>query len=540
MSSKRLAITLLLPAGLFACFAGCEVGPDYHPPQVTVRPDFAEAPSTRPVSASIDKWWTVFHDPELNSLIDRGINNNLDLQAAESRLRQARAERGIAESALYPTANVGAGYQIGRGSKNVIIPAGAFGGTSGSTLASPLVQPAAIAAQPAIQAAVAPVASSSAASSGSSSGAGVPLSPIGLGGLPGTETQLYQAGFDASWEIDVFGGARRGVEAADADTAAALEDRRAVMVSLVAEVARNYIELRANQRKMQIATDNLHSQEETLDLTRSRQKAGFATDLDVARQSAQVAATASTIPAYDALVRQSMHQIAILLGEDPDQLSDELSTDSAIPPSPPQVPVGVPVELLRRRPDIRRAEREVAAASARIGVAEAELYPQFSLTGQFGLDATKPYRLVNWDSRYFAINPTISWPIFDAGRIRSNIAAQKEVAVQAALNYQQTVLQALGEVEDSLASYRDEQLRYKALQDSVDASQQAFDLARQQYQRGVIDFLTVLDAQRTLFEAQTVAVESQGAISTDLVSLYKSLGGGWDMDQVNSSNKKTD
>jgi outer membrane protein, multidrug efflux system len=540
MSTKRLAITLLLPACAFAWIAGCEVGPDYQPPKVTVRPDFVEAPSTRPVSASIDRWWTIFHDPELNYLIDRAIKNNLDLKAAESRLLQARAQRGVAESALYPTANVGAGYQIGRGSKNVIIPAGAFGGSSGSTAASPLIQPAAIAAQPAFQAAMAPVASSSSASSGSTGGASAPLSPLGLGGLPGTETQLYQAGFDASWEIDVFGGARRGVEAADAGIDAAREDQRAVMVSLVAEVARNYIELRANQRKMQIATDNLHSQEETLDLTRSRQRAGFATDLDVARQAAQVAATASTIPAYDALCRQSMHQIAILLGEDPDDLTAELSAESEIPPAPPQVPVGVPVELLRRRPDIRRAEREVAAASARIGVATAELYPQFSLTGQFGLDSTKPYQLVNWDSRYFAINPTVSWPIFDAGRIRSNIAVQKEQAVQAALNYQQTVLQALGEVEDSLASYRDEQLRYKALCDSVDASQQAFDLARQQYQRGVIDFLTVLDAQRNLFEAQTVMTQSQAAISTDLVSLYKSLGGGWETEQADSSGKKID
>jgi outer membrane protein, multidrug efflux system len=523
MSCKRILFGVVLPAGILGWIAGCEVGPDYHPPQVNVRPDFAEAPSTQPVAASIENWWTVFNDPELNSLVDRAIQNNLDLKAAESRLRQARAQRGVVASQLYPTANVGAGYQIGRGSRNVVIPLGAFGGSSGSGLASPL-------AQPDIRPAVTPsVASGSTASSGSATGADVPLSPLGLGGLPGAETQLYQAGFDASWELDIFGGVRRGVEAADADTAAALEDQHAVMVSLVAEVARNYIELRAAQRQMQIATDNLHSQEETLDLTRSRQKAGFATDLDVARQSAQVAATASTIPAYDAMVRSSIHQIGILLGEDPDQLLDELSAASAIPPTPPTIPVGVPVELLRRRPDIRMAERQVAAASARIGVATAELYPQFSLTGQFGLDATKPYRLINWDSRYFAINPSVSWPIFDAGRIRSNIAAQKEVAVQAALNYQQTVLQALGEVEDSLASYRDEQLRFKALSDSVDASQQAFDLARQQYQRGVIDFLTVLDAQRSLFEAQTVMTQSQGAISTDLVSLYKSLGGGWEM-----------
>jgi NodT family efflux transporter outer membrane factor (OMF) lipoprotein len=513
---KKLALSLM---GLLLA-SGCEVGPDYKAPEVTVRPAFAEAASTQPSAGDLAalKWWEAFGDAELNSLISRAMESNLDMQEAESRLRQARAQRGVVGADLWPTANVSAGYQNGRGSKNVVIPQGAFGFASPTT-ARPIATPALV------RAAGTPATVSAPSLPDSAAG----LNPLGQGGLPGVETQLYQGGFDASWELDIFGGNRRAVEAADAVTGATIEDRRDILLSLEAEVARNYVELRLAQRQLQIAADNLHDQQETLKLTQSRYRAGFVTDLDVARQAAQVAATAATLPAFEAEVRHSIHQMGILLGEDPDALTDELEAGAPIPPAPPAVPVGLPVELVRRRPDIRRAERELAAASARIGVATADLYPKFSLTGSFGVDSSNLNNLVEWNSRYFAINPGVSWPIFDAGRIRSNIAVQKELARQAALDYQQTVLMALGEVEDALANYRLEQIRRRALADSVEASQQAVDLARQQYQRGVIDFLAVLDAQRDLFEAQTVLAESDGAVSTDLVAIYKALGGGWEM-----------
>lgn len=499
--------------------AGCEVGPDYHPPQITVKSAYGEpttAPSATAAPTALIQWWSGFHDPELNGLIQRAIQNNLDLKNAESRLRQARAQRGVVGSELFPTVNTSAGYQNARGSKNVAIPLGAFGGAA-TPAATPTVRPAAV---------------SAAAQGGSASVAStpsVPLSPLGQGGFPGAETELYQAGFDATWELDVFGGVQRSIEAADADTAAALEDRRDLLVSLVAEVARNYIDLRSFQRQMQIATDNLRSQQETLELTRSRYRAGFVTELDVAREAAQVATTAATLPALDASIRLSIHQLGILLGQDPDALAAELTVAAPIPPAPPAVPVGVPADLLRRRPDIRRAERQLAAATARIGVATSDLYPKFTLTGSLGLDSSKVHNLAEWSSRYFALNPGVSWPIFDAGKIRSNVTVQKELAQQAATNYQQTVLSALKDVEDALAAYRTEQLRRNALADAVDASQQAVSLARQQYQRGVVDFLVVLDTQRSLFEAQTVLAQSDSAISTDLVALYKALGGGWEI-----------
>jgi outer membrane protein, multidrug efflux system len=515
--------------------SGCEVGPDYQAPKITVAPSFGEAATTQPDHSvngnRVDavRWWRGFNDPELNSLIDRATVNNLDLRIAESRLRQARAQRGVVGSALWPEINADGGYQHARGSKNVVIPVSAF--TSGSGGASPAISSANPTATPALVTSGGGGSGGTAAVS-SSAPPGGPQSPFGNGGFPGVTTDLYQAGFDASWEVDVFGGQRRADEAADADTAAAMEDRRDVRVSLLAEVARDYIQLRAAQFEAQIARQNLHDQQDTLELTRSRYKAGFSTQLDVARQAAQVASTAATLPMLEASVRQMIHALGVLLGQDPDSLSAELSASAPIPPVPPEVPVGVPADLVRRRPDIRRAERQLAAASARIGVATSDFYPKFSITGSFGLDSSRVHQLFDWNSHYFALSPGVSWPIFDAGRIRNNVEVQKELTRQAATSYQSAVLNALREVEDAMASYRTEQLRHRALADAVDASKEAADLARQQYDQGVIDFLQVLDAQRVLLEAQNVLAESDSSISLDLVSLYKALGGGWDAQPV--------
>jgi NodT family efflux transporter outer membrane factor (OMF) lipoprotein len=523
--------------------SGCEVGPDYQAPKITVAPSFGESATTQPADAvngnRVDavRWWREFNDPELDSLIDRATRNNLDLRLAESRLRQARAQRGVVGSALWPEINAGGGYQHARGSKNVVIPVAAFSGGSGGATpaissASPTATPAFVTSGGTGGGAAASGAAGGSVGAGSAAPPGGPQSPLGEGGFPGVTTDLYQAGFDASWEVDVFGGQRRADEAADADTAAALEDRRDVRVSLLAEVARDYIQLRAAQFQARIARQNLHDQQDTLDLTRSRYKAGFSTQLDVARQAAEVASTAATLPALEASIRQMIHALGVLLGQDPDSLSVELSKSAPIPPVPPEVPVGVPADLVRRRPDIRRAERQLAAASARIGVATSDFYPKFSITGSFGLDSSRVHQLFDWNSHYFALSPGVSWPIFDAGRIRNNVEVQKELTRQAATSYQSAVLNALREVEDALASYRTEQLRHKALADAVDASKEAVDLARQQYDQGVIDFLQVLDAQRSLLEAENVMAESDSNISLDLVSLYKALGGGWDTQVV--------
>jgi len=527
--------------------AGCEVGPNYQPPKPNVRPSFSEIPTaTQPSQvvaepANPRKWWTTFHDDELNRLIDRAVAGNLDLQVAESRLREARLGAIIAGARLSPDLNVDGGYNHARGSKNITIPAGAFGGGGSSSA------PKAPAAAPAVrtrgpQAAdalvITPASGSGGASSGGSAAIGAPakglgpLSPLGQGGLPGVTTDVYQVGFDSSWEIDVFGGLRRGVEAAQADVSAAQEDQRSVLVSLMAEVAQNYIELRGIQRQDSIARENLGIQQDTLELTKSRYKNGFATQLDVARQTAEVATTAARIPPLEYEAHQRIHALGELLGKDPDELETELADQQPIPPPPPTVPVGLPSDLLRRRPDIRRAERQIAGASARVGVATADLFPKFELTGMLGLDSTKPKNLFNYSSRYYSIVPGVTWPIFSAGRIESQIKVQDEEQQQSILNYQETVLSALREVEDSLSAYRTEQLRQRSLAEAVTSSRQALELARQQYQQGVTDFLTVLDTQRSLLTAQDSLALSDRAVSTDLVALYKSLGGGWEEDQA--------
>ncbi|HXE56283.1 MAG TPA: efflux transporter outer membrane subunit, partial [Tepidisphaeraceae bacterium] len=517
------------PLGALAalCVAGCTVGPNYQPPKIDPGRSFAEIPSqstTQPSRAreqpvQIDRWWETFHDPELNSLIERAVKSNPSLAQAEARIRQARYERIVAGAAELPNINAEGGYQHARGSKNIVFPLSAFGipGRGGGGTARGKEAPSRV-DQPAGSTNV-PV--------GAPPPGGAPLSPLGVGGLPGASTDLFQAGLDASWELDIFGGVRRSVEAANADYQAAIEDRRDVYVTLMAEVALNYVELRGYQRQVAIAHDNLHVQQQSLALTEDRYHAGVTTQLDVSRAQAQVATTAAGIPSLDANVHQVIHRISVLLGEHPTALAGELSKPEQIPPAPPSVPVGVPTDLVRRRPDIRRAERQLAAATARVGVATAQLYPRLSLSGTFGFDATKFTHIADWSSRYYSIGPSIIWPIFDAGRIRANINIQNENVSQAMSGYEQTVLNALEDVENSLVAYSREQLRRQALSEAVDANRTAVDLANQQYRQGVVDFLTVLESERSLYGAQDALAQSDAQISGDLVSLYKALGGGW-------------
>jgi NodT family efflux transporter outer membrane factor (OMF) lipoprotein len=533
----------LCPASVSILFAlaGCNVGPDYKPPQVQVTSSFSsvKSPTTLPISHAtaqpipLAEWWTTFRDPELNSLVERAVKSNWDLRQATSRVRQARAELDELVPDEYPTVNVDGGYQHARGSKNVTIPPALFAGAGGSGGSSGSGGSTAGASERITR--QEQVSGSSGA--GGRSGGASPLpglqSPLGAGGLPGVDTDLWQVGFDASWEIDVFGGTRRNIEASQADLAAAIEDRRDTLVSLLGEVARDYISLRGAQRELQIAQENLSSQQDTLNLTQDRFKNGVATQLDVARAAAEVATTAAQLPTIISSIRQSIHALSILLAEQPDALADELTRVAPIPPVPPEVPVGLPSELLKRRPDLRRAERQLAAANARIGVATADLFPKFSITGLLGVDSTKPQHLFDWGSHYYDIVPGFTWPIFDAGRIRATIRAQDEAQQQAVAAYQQAVLGALRDVEDALVNYQNEQIRHKALTQAVDANKQAVELATDQYKQGVADFLTVLDAQRDLYAAQDSLVQSDQTVSSNLVTLYKALGGGWEIQSRN-------
>jgi NodT family efflux transporter outer membrane factor (OMF) lipoprotein len=436
----------------------------------------APLPAITPAEKDLANWWTVFDDKMLHSLIQQAVESNLDVKFAEARIRQARAARGVAESFLGPTLDATGSYQRSEAS---VSPTTGTGGSNDRTVR--------------------------------------------------VTTNQYFAGFDAAWELDIFGGVRRSIEAADADLQAAMEARRDVLVTLTAEVARNYIDLRAFQQRISIARQNLDAQKHSAKLTRQRFEAGLASGLDVANAEAQVATTAALIPSLEASARQTIHSLGVLLGRAPAALVEELAPTLAIPTAPPSAPMGVPSELLRRRPDIRQAEAGVHAATARIGVAEADLYPRFTITGSIGVRASDFGSWLDWSSRLWNIGPGVTWRVFDMGRVRSDIAQQEALQEQSLIAFQKTVLTALQEVENALISLDKEQEQRKALVDAVAFNRKAVDLSIRLYTEGQTDFLNVLQAQRSLFVTEEALAQSTRTISTNLVALYKALGGGWDI-----------
>ncbi len=345
-------------------------------------------------------------------------------------------------------------------------------------------------------------------------------------GIP-LDYNLYNAGFDAAWELDIFGGTRRAVEAANAEIGAAEYSQRDVLVSLLAEVARNYIGARGYQQRLAITRQNIQVQQEILDLTSNRFQNGLSSDLDVQQATALLTATEAQVPSLETGFDQSVHHLAVLLGQPPGALMDEMSVEKPIPLTPPAVPVGLPSDLLQRRPDVQRAERELAAATARIGVAKADLFPKFSLTGFAGLESISADNWFDYASRYWSAGPTVQWELFEAGSIRANVRVQNARQEQALDAYQQTVLVALEDAENALTAYAREQIRRESLSQSVQANEQALELSTQLYKSGLADFLHVLDSERSLYAAQDALVQSDQTVSLNLVQLYKALGGGW-------------
>ena len=463
---------LMLKVTLFFCvltMAGCTVGLDYHPQEANV--PLAWVGITEPIKGSSDyseivHWWTGFNDPNLTSLVERAINTNLDLLQSEARIRQARAARDISAGGLWPTADATGSYTRGR----------------------------------------------------------IPI----LGNPDAPTRNLFQTGLDAAWELDVFGGVRRRVEAAEADVQFAVEDHRDVLVTLISEVALNYIELRRFQQEIVIARNNLEAQQKTAELTHKKFQGGLVGTLDVANADAQVATTASQIPLLEVAAQQAIYNLSVLLGLEPTALLEELSPTNSIPLALPQVPIGIPSQLLRRRPDIRRAEAHIHSATTRIGVATADLYPKFSLTGSLNFQNDQLHGLINSKNRFWTVGPAVDWQIFSASRVRSNIELQKALQQETMLAYQKTVITALADVENALVAYAKEYERHKTLTDAVAHNRKAVDSATQLYERGLTDFLNVLVAQRSLFASEDALVQSTRNLSTDLVALYKALGGGWD------------
>jgi NodT family efflux transporter outer membrane factor (OMF) lipoprotein len=349
----------------------------------------------------------------------------------------------------------------------------------------------------------------------------------GIGGGGSRQSDLYQAGLDASWEIDVFGGNRRSVEAADADITSAVEDQRDVLISVIAEVALTYMDVRGFQHQIDIANRNLTLQRSTLDVTRRLGVAGFVGKLDVAQSEAQVATTLSQIPQLEASQRQAIYALSVLLGREPGALLAELSTPGDYPRVPLEVPAGLPSDLLLRRPDVRRVAADLHAATSRVGVATSDLYPRFSLTGSFGASGVRPSSLTNLANNFWSIGPNITWPLFTAGQVRSNIAVQRARVEEILAAYKSTVLTALSDVENALVAYDREQVRREALVDAVDANRRAVDLANTLYVQGETDSLNLLTAQRLLNSSEDALEQSDRTIRQNLIALYKALGGGW-------------
>jgi len=478
-------IVLLMP--------GCMVGPDFHAPKTYVPSQWSGMPGPSAVDAAsiavqepitMVCWWETFNDAVLTTLVQRALRSSPDLRLAGARIRQARAARGAGLASLGPTVDAGFDYRR-RGS--------------------------------------------GANSSGDNIG----------GGSGGREQDLFQVGLDSSWELDFFGGTRRNVEALDAEVRSSVEDRRDVLVTLMADVAVNYMNLRGLQTRLAIARRNLEAQKRTAAITRKRFEAGFASGLDQASADGQAATTASEIPRLESAAREAVFNISVLLGEEPTTLAKELEVENPLPVTPPRVPVGLPSEIIRRRPDIRRAEAEVHAATARIGVAAAELFPKFSLTGSLGYSSADLASLVTPATQAWSIGPSVTWRIFDSGRIRWSIEEQKAMQEQTLVEYEKTVLTALRDVEAALQAYAREQERRRLLEEAVKSNGRAVELAMELYTSGETDFLNVLTAQRSLYVSQEALALSLQNVNTSLIALYKALGGGWEMEEPSSLTGKS-
>jgi len=467
MFSLRLIATACLAIPL-----GCQVGPDYVPPDMPLPDRYAwsdadeQTPPAEPAA-----WWQRFHDPVLDELITIATANNFDLRIAVERIDQYRAQYGIASADLYPDIGVLASYSRNR------VPGSDFTDTG-----------------------------------------------FILGGTP---TNSWQVGLDSSWEIDLFGRIARGIEASVGDLQASVEDWRYAMVTIRAEVASSYSSIRTLQSRLKVAERDIASQRRFVALVEQQIAAGTETRSALAQAKALLAQTEALIPQLGTSMASELSNLALLLGTTPGPLSSLIPESGQIPDVPNELAVGIPADLLRRRPDIRAAERAIAAATARIGQATASLYPKFTLTGQFGFGASQFSDLFQWASRAYGAGPGITWDIFNGGRLKSVVNQQEAITRQALLLYEQTVLRAIGEVESDLIGFTLSAQQRDDLADATDAAQLAYDLSLQQYERGTIDFLTVITVQQSLLDAEDSLVQARGLCAETMVELYRSLGGGW-------------
>ena len=449
------------------------VGPDYRRPPAPLAEEWlvTDAPRVQTDSVAAADWWRVFGDPSLDALVDAAFRQNLTLQAAGLRVIQAQARRGIAIGELFPqTQALTAGY----------------------TRTHPSVNQ--------------------------------PLAPVSL-----ADFDTYQAGFDAAWELDFWGRFRRGIEAADADLLAAVANYDDVLVSLVGEVAVTYVQLRVVEARLALARENAGLQRNSLEIARIRYEAGGTSDLDVQQATNLLEDTEADIPLLDIQLRQALDSLSVLLGMPPSDLRDMIVQSSGIPVPPPTVTLGIPAELLRRRPDVRRAERQVAAQSARIGVAKSDLYPRFQLVGSIGITADSAAKFFTEGSFEALGGPQVTWPILNYGRIINAVRVQDATFQELVAFYAETVLRAQQEVEDAVVGYLRGGDAVARLERSVGAANRAVELSLIQYTGGAADYTRVLTAEQAKITSDRRLTDTRGAVSSSVIALYKALGGGWEI-----------
>lgn len=472
---------LLAVIGSSLLFQGCTVGKDYQSPKIGLHERWSTEPNSvfsQAQDPNMTGWWKVFDDECLNSLITQAIENNKDIQAAISRVDAARALRDYTTGRYYPQVDATGSYARMQSSKD------------GLTRSS---------AEP-------------------------------------DAMNLHSVGADFLWEVDLFGKIKRLVESSEASYQASIEDYRNVMVVLLAEVCRNYIELRTIQTQIVYANDNIEIQRRTLQLTKGRFEAGIAGELDVRQAEVNLSNTESTVPLLRIAESAAMNRLAVLLGQMPVSLNEQLSPIKPLPVVQEAIAIGLPADLLRQRPDIRRAERQLAAQTALIGVAQADLYPSLQLLGTFEIQSRQLSGLGNIHNKAYAFGPGLRWNIFDGNRIRNTIKIE-EANTQALLaNWENTVLAAAEEVQNAMVAYTQQLDRRVSLDNSVKSSRRSVELVENLYTNGLTDFQNVLDSQRTLFSQQEKLAQSEGAALQALVLLYKSSGGGWQAQAAEPNN----
>jgi NodT family efflux transporter outer membrane factor (OMF) lipoprotein len=466
-----------------AVAAGCAVGPDYRPPRPVTPDEWHSLPSTAPKKeyaselagatadpSSLAAWWQTLDDPILNQLIERALTQNKSAKQAFARVVEARARRGITAADFWPTIGASAGASRTHSESRFSDP------TTGESIDN--------------------------------------------------GDDLYDAGLDSGWELDLFGGKRRAFEASTAQLGASEADLRDVLVTLLGDVALSYVDVRTAQSRLTFAEKNLEAQSGVLDITRWREAAGLATVLDVEQARTSYEQTRAQIPSLESILAQSMNRLSVLTGDPPGSLAATLADRKSVPVAPLDIVAGVPADVLRRRPDIRSAERRLAAQTAEVGVATAALYPSLSLSGSITLQALSASDVLD-GFRTDRLGLSLSMPIFRGGALRQNVKAQNALVDQALASYEATVLAAYEDVENSLTAWTNEQRRHEALLQGVASARRASQLALVQYNSGLVDFQTVLNADRQLISLEDSLAVSDGETTANLIRLYKALGGGW-------------